>query len=426
MERCGTAGFRNPDALLSIVGKSGKLRPGGQEVGAGGSGLLDLPLGVKIPVQPGTKPVFCRTKLGEKLHQPSPHFDLGDPYSRHLSTEYNSLHDPYLQNYHNRKDNLQNLKNRGLVTKAGKVVCTLKEFNEYRQYLTRLKLEQEKIKRQEEENLGQEMPGSKKSACRMPTDMQKSCLRSATTADVVAEEKASPLQPPRTAGPPPRNTRPSGQNRRLKVALVQEDLQRDSKSTGRATKLPVRLPKLETSSKAGELPAKIRSETASRRKPRFHGDREFRAVSEQHREDQSLQEAVKTQATEALDGVKAELGAECSETIELPNSRLSQRQPQPSQVPLSWQSRTAGPGSSEEQSLATSRREKLPLIQPVPSTVDISCLIRRIVQESIENAVSRVKEEEQEESLRRRAKSIVTSAVLRAKNRLEDELHQRP
>ena len=323
----------------------------------------------------------------------------------------------------------------------------------------------------------------------MPTDMQKSCLRSATTADVVAEEKASPLQPPRTAGPPPRNTCPSGQNRRLKVALVQEDLQRDSKSTGRATKLPVRLPKLETSSKAGELPAKIRSETASRRKPRFHGDREFRAVSEQHREDQSLQEAVKTQATEALDGVKAldpsasglrrpslsirqrllgsgkpfpgmeasdtvssqasldtatreaagsvcntlqsfvafhsepEFDAEYSEIIELPNSRLSQRQPQPSQVPLSWQSRTAGPGSSEEQSLATSRREKLPLIQPVPSTVDISCLIRRIVQESIENAVSRVKDEEQEESLRRRAKSIVTSAVLRAKNRLEDELH---
>ncbi|XP_031467896.1 fibrous sheath-interacting protein 2-like [Phasianus colchicus] len=85
-----------------------------------------------------------------QLHQPSPNFDLGDPYSRHLRTEYNSLHDPHLQDYHNRKDNLQNLKNRGLVTNAGKVVCTLKEFNEYRQYLTRLKLEQEKIKRQEE------------------------------------------------------------------------------------------------------------------------------------------------------------------------------------------------------------------------------------------------------------------------------------
>lgn len=56
-----------------------------------------------------------------QLHQPSPHFDLGDPYCRHLRTEYNSLHDPHLQDYHNRQDNLQNLKKRGLVTKDGKV-----------------------------------------------------------------------------------------------------------------------------------------------------------------------------------------------------------------------------------------------------------------------------------------------------------------
>lgn len=56
-----------------------------------------------------------------QLHQPSPYFDLGDPYCRHLRAEYNSLHDPYLQDYHNRKDNLQNLKNRGLVTEDGKV-----------------------------------------------------------------------------------------------------------------------------------------------------------------------------------------------------------------------------------------------------------------------------------------------------------------
>ena len=33
----------------------------------GGTGLLELPLGVKIPLLPGSKPVFCRTKLGEKV-----------------------------------------------------------------------------------------------------------------------------------------------------------------------------------------------------------------------------------------------------------------------------------------------------------------------------------------------------------------------
>ena len=31
MERCGTAGFRNPDALLSIVGKSGKVSTASSE-----------------------------------------------------------------------------------------------------------------------------------------------------------------------------------------------------------------------------------------------------------------------------------------------------------------------------------------------------------------------------------------------------------
>ena len=31
--------------------------------------LLDLPLGVKIPVLPGSKPVFCRAKLGEKVNE---------------------------------------------------------------------------------------------------------------------------------------------------------------------------------------------------------------------------------------------------------------------------------------------------------------------------------------------------------------------
>ena len=31
--------------------------------------LLDLPLGVKIPVLPGSKPVFSRAKLGEKVKE---------------------------------------------------------------------------------------------------------------------------------------------------------------------------------------------------------------------------------------------------------------------------------------------------------------------------------------------------------------------
>ncbi|XP_015736813.1 uncharacterized protein LOC107322827 isoform X2 [Coturnix japonica] len=232
MECCCSAGFRNPDEFLSRAGKSGKLRPRGQEVGAGGSWLLDLPLGVKIPVQPGTKLLFARRKLGEKLHQPSPQFDLGDPYSRNLRTEYNSLHDPHLRGYYDHKANLRNLKNRGLVTKDGRVVCTLKEFNEYRQYLTRLKMEHENIKRREEE------------------------------------------------------------------------LQGCSKNTGRAMKVPVKLPKLETGSRGAKLPQSVCADAASTGKLRFPGGHEFRAMS-QHREDQRLQEVDGTQEKEALEEVKA-------------------------------------------------------------------------------------------------------------------------
>ncbi|KAK4812578.1 hypothetical protein QYF61_009750 [Mycteria americana] len=40
-----------------------------QPLAEGGTGLLDLPLGVKIPLLPGSKPVFCRTQLGEKVKE---------------------------------------------------------------------------------------------------------------------------------------------------------------------------------------------------------------------------------------------------------------------------------------------------------------------------------------------------------------------
>ncbi|XP_056363646.1 uncharacterized protein LOC130261441 [Oenanthe melanoleuca] len=115
--------------------------------------LLKLPLAVKIPVPPGTKPVFSRGKLGQNLIRPCPYFNLDDPYSHHLSPAYNCLHDPILQDYHKRKDILQLLKRQGVITSDNKVVCTLKEFNEYRNYLTRLKLQTEQFLKQQEERL---------------------------------------------------------------------------------------------------------------------------------------------------------------------------------------------------------------------------------------------------------------------------------
>ncbi|XP_015708499.1 uncharacterized protein LOC107308840 [Coturnix japonica] len=260
MECCCSAGFRNPDEFLSRAGKSGKLRPRGQEVGAGGSWLLDLPLGVKIPVQPGTKLLFARRKLGEKLHQPSPQFDLRDPYSRNLCTEYNSLHDPHLREFHNRKNNLRNLKKRGLVTEDGDVVCTLKEFNEYRQYLTRLKLEKKQAKRREEDELLREISNLKKSIHRLQMARDKF---QPGPVDYIAGSKIRPTMLHKPAGPSPScYNLLSGQCRR-NVALMERGLQGDSWSTGRAMKLPEKSPKPALGREGSKLPRIIQTTSAS-------------------------------------------------------------------------------------------------------------------------------------------------------------------
>ncbi|XP_043830576.1 fibrous sheath-interacting protein 2 [Dromiciops gliroides] len=112
------------------------------EVGA--AQLLDLPLGVKLPLIPGSNTLFYTTNLSEKLFQPSYGFNLNDPYGRLLETRYKSLHDPHLSAYYKRKDILKRLKKGGYITSNNKIVCTLREFNKYRQYLTSLKLDFER------------------------------------------------------------------------------------------------------------------------------------------------------------------------------------------------------------------------------------------------------------------------------------------
>ncbi|XP_011716664.3 fibrous sheath-interacting protein 2 isoform X1 [Macaca nemestrina] len=112
--------------------------------GVGPAQLLDLPLGVKLPVIPGSHAVFYTTNFGEKLFRPSYGFNLTDPYCRLLETQYKSLHDPHLKAYYKRKDILKRLKKGGYITSNNKVVCTLRELNKYRQYLTSLKLDFER------------------------------------------------------------------------------------------------------------------------------------------------------------------------------------------------------------------------------------------------------------------------------------------
>ncbi|XP_021012230.1 fibrous sheath-interacting protein 2 [Mus caroli] len=112
--------------------------------GVGAAQLLDLPLGVKLPMIPGTETVYFTTNISEKLFRPSYGFNLSDPYCRLLETQYKSLHDPHLRTYYKRKDILRRLKKGGYITSNNKIVCSLRELNKYRQYLTSLKLDFER------------------------------------------------------------------------------------------------------------------------------------------------------------------------------------------------------------------------------------------------------------------------------------------
>ncbi|XP_040331524.1 fibrous sheath-interacting protein 2 isoform X1 [Herpailurus yagouaroundi] len=125
--------------------------------GVGAGQLLDLPLGVKLPMIPGSNTLYYTTKLGEKLFRPSYGFNLADPYCRLLENQYKSLHDPHLRAYYKRKDILRRLKKGGYITSNNKIVCTLRELNKYRQYLTSLKLDFERNYMRDQEMLAKQV-----------------------------------------------------------------------------------------------------------------------------------------------------------------------------------------------------------------------------------------------------------------------------
>ncbi|XP_062815291.1 fibrous sheath-interacting protein 2 isoform X2 [Anolis carolinensis] len=139
-----TESARTALEALEPEGEAVVLGPGKQMPVVGPNQILDMPLFTKIPFLPGSNTMFYTTNLGEKLYQPSATFDLSDPYCKMMPPKYKSLHDPHLKAFYKRKDNLRRLKKAGHITDKNKVVCSLKEFNEYRQYLTSLKLEFEK------------------------------------------------------------------------------------------------------------------------------------------------------------------------------------------------------------------------------------------------------------------------------------------
>ncbi|CAH2222376.1 Hypothetical predicted protein [Pelobates cultripes] len=107
--------------------------------------LVDLPPGIKFPVCPKHPIQFCTTKLSQKLYKTGPSFDLDDPQLHLMKTTYNNLHDPHLKQYYNRKKIKQRLFDGGFITSDDQVICTLKEYNQYREYLSSLHRKEMKI-----------------------------------------------------------------------------------------------------------------------------------------------------------------------------------------------------------------------------------------------------------------------------------------
>ncbi|XP_078578748.1 uncharacterized protein LOC144863447 isoform X2 [Branchiostoma floridae x Branchiostoma japonicum] len=106
---------------------------------------MNYPLDTKMPLIPGLEKalVLYTTNLGERLHarRDDYDFDLTDPCGHQMSTEYNLLHDPHLKPFFSSPYVKHRLIKNGFITEDGKVLCTLKEFNQYRQYLRKISLD---------------------------------------------------------------------------------------------------------------------------------------------------------------------------------------------------------------------------------------------------------------------------------------------
>ncbi|KAK3104092.1 hypothetical protein FSP39_024350 [Pinctada imbricata] len=102
-----------------------------------------LPLYSKFPMVrvPRGSFTLCTTMMCEPKHKSLDfEFDLSDPYCHVISNEYQPLHDPHLRHHFSSPKMRRHLERNGFITNEGKVICNLKEFNQYRQYLRKIYL----------------------------------------------------------------------------------------------------------------------------------------------------------------------------------------------------------------------------------------------------------------------------------------------
>ena len=91
---------------------------------------------------PGNQITLVTTQMGKRLQRPSCDFDISTPLETFVSDEYNDLHDPHLVHYFKQNSSLlKHLIKMGYCTENGEIICSLKKYNLYRQYLKRLSID---------------------------------------------------------------------------------------------------------------------------------------------------------------------------------------------------------------------------------------------------------------------------------------------
>ncbi|XP_035257223.1 fibrous sheath-interacting protein 2-like isoform X1 [Anguilla anguilla] len=94
----------------------------------------------KLPVPTGARLTLTRGQLGDGLYRPTTEFLRTGPCMRIPDPIYNNLHDPHLRHYYHRQDRRNMLKEGNFVTDDNEVICSLKDYNTYEEYLRRLKM----------------------------------------------------------------------------------------------------------------------------------------------------------------------------------------------------------------------------------------------------------------------------------------------
>ncbi|KAH9500368.1 hypothetical protein Btru_071623 [Bulinus truncatus] len=122
----------------------------------------NVSLDTKLPIPPSPRDCFIlyTNKLGEPKYKSDQRFDfdLSNPKGREAPGPYDSLTDPSLKYYFNSPRTKQHLIESGLITDSGEIKCSIKDFNQYREFLryravTELALQKKREKRIEEENI---------------------------------------------------------------------------------------------------------------------------------------------------------------------------------------------------------------------------------------------------------------------------------